>query len=84
MVRGPKRSKKGLGIIGMEERTATVNGKVIVDSSRWFLCHHAPSNRYMSISRQQYEYSHVKRMNDCTYARSFFFFILEIEKRSEG
>jgi signal transduction histidine kinase len=28
--------KKGLGIIGMEERTASVNGKVIVDSSRGF------------------------------------------------
>jgi signal transduction histidine kinase len=28
--------KKGLGIIGMEERTASVNGKIIVDSSHGF------------------------------------------------
>lgn len=28
--------KKGLGIIGMEERTATVNGKMIVDSTNGF------------------------------------------------
>jgi signal transduction histidine kinase len=28
--------KKGLGIIGMEERTASVNGKMIVDSSHGF------------------------------------------------
>ncbi|MDR7077427.1 signal transduction histidine kinase [Neobacillus niacini] len=28
--------KKGLGIIGMEERTASVNGKIIVDSTQGF------------------------------------------------
>ncbi|WP_066259266.1 sensor histidine kinase [Neobacillus drentensis] len=33
---GSETIKKGLGIIGMEERTATVNGKVIVDSSDGF------------------------------------------------
>jgi len=33
---GTETIKKGLGIIGMEERTASVNGKVIVDSSNGF------------------------------------------------
>ncbi|MEH7109068.1 sensor histidine kinase [Bacillus sp. JJ1764] len=33
---GAEKVKKGLGIIGMEERTAAVNGKVIVDSSNGF------------------------------------------------
>ncbi|WML58882.1 histidine kinase [Neobacillus sp. PS2-9] len=33
---GTEMIKKGLGIIGMEERTATVNGKIIVDSTHGF------------------------------------------------
>lgn len=33
---GTEKIKKGLGIIGMEERTASVNGKIIVDSSHGF------------------------------------------------
>lgn len=33
---GTEKIKKGLGIIGMEERTASVNGKIIVDSTHGF------------------------------------------------
>lgn len=33
---GTDKIKKGLGIIGMEERTASVNGKIIVDGTRGF------------------------------------------------
>ncbi|MCM3117163.1 sensor histidine kinase [Neobacillus sp. MER 74] len=33
---GTEMIKKGLGIIGMEERTAAVNGKIIVDSTNGF------------------------------------------------
>lgn len=34
--KGTRLIKKGLGIIGMEERTATINGKIIVDGSKGF------------------------------------------------
>ena len=37
--KGRQKIKKGMGIIGMEERAASVNGKVIVDGST-LLCHH--------------------------------------------
>ncbi|KYD09140.1 hypothetical protein B4102_2667 [Heyndrickxia sporothermodurans] len=34
--KGAEKIKKGLGIIGMEERTAAINGKIIVDSTHGF------------------------------------------------
>lgn len=34
--KGADKIKKGLGIIGMEERTASINGKIIVDSTNGF------------------------------------------------
>lgn len=34
--KGQEKIKKGMGIIGMEERAASVNGKVIVDGSNGF------------------------------------------------
>jgi hypothetical protein len=34
--KGVRFIKKGLGIIGMEERTATIDGKIIVDGSDGF------------------------------------------------
>ncbi|MCY8016369.1 sensor histidine kinase, partial [Bacillus haynesii] len=34
--KGRQKIKKGMGIIGMEERAASVNGKVIVDGSNGF------------------------------------------------
>ncbi|QQZ10242.1 sensor histidine kinase [Heyndrickxia vini] len=34
--KGADKIKKGLGIIGMEERTASINGKIIVDSTHGF------------------------------------------------
>ncbi|MEB6548699.1 sensor histidine kinase [Heyndrickxia sporothermodurans] len=34
--KGADKIKKGLGIIGMEERTAAINGKIIVDSTHGF------------------------------------------------
>jgi signal transduction histidine kinase len=34
--KGAQKVIKGLGIIGMEERTAAVNGTIIVDGSRGF------------------------------------------------
>lgn len=34
--KGAEKIKKGLGILGMEERTASLNGKIIVDSTHGF------------------------------------------------
>ena len=34
--KGMEKIKKGLGIIGMEERTASINGKVITDGTNGF------------------------------------------------
>jgi signal transduction histidine kinase len=34
--KGVEKMKKGLGIIGMEERTASINGKIIVDGTNGF------------------------------------------------
>ena len=50
--------KKGLGIMGMEERTASVNGKIIVDSTSGFSV-----TMLLPIRGMMDESSHIKKVN---------------------